>query len=97
MRYDREPRGLMVRWRQKFQVMQTAQATRNRGLLPCSCESCSLVVGSFFFLNQSRYDAIMGSQMGGRELKGDLLQSSLVTTWSNLRLEAALVTRIRSP
>jgi hypothetical protein len=28
----------------------------------------------------------------GRGAKGDLLQSSLVTTWSNLRLEVALVT-----
>jgi hypothetical protein len=28
----------------------------------------------------------------GREAKGDLLRSSLVTTWPNLRLEVALVT-----
>jgi hypothetical protein len=28
----------------------------------------------------------------GREAKGDLLQSSLVKTWPNLRLEVALVT-----
>ena len=43
-----------------------------------------------FFNKQFGYDAIMAKQKreGGR---GNVLQSSFVTTWSNLRLDAPFV------
>lgn len=84
----------MVRWRQKFQEMQNSQATRSRGLWPCSSESCSLVV---LFLTAGFDMRGPESGRGRGEAKGDLLQSFSVTTWSSLRLEAALVAPMRGP